>query len=64
MSQIVAAEGFIDSCLVDLDKVESKAAGEVRAKLLLAKVYLSGRGAFLTTYHEEIWNRVASLLGT
>lgn len=58
--QIVAAEGFIESCFDDLEKVESTAASEVKAKLLLAMVYLSGRGEFLSSYayYDQIWKRM------
>lgn len=63
-SQIMAAEGFIESCFDDLEKVESTAASEVRAKLILAMVYLSGRGEFLSSYSyfDEIWKRLLKMI--
>lgn len=62
--QIMAAEGFIESCFDDLEKVESTAASEVRAKLLLAMVYLSGRGEFLSSYayYDQIWRRLLRMI--
>ncbi|KAH6807667.1 hypothetical protein C2S51_028775 [Perilla frutescens var. frutescens] len=57
-TQIIAAEGFITSCVDDLEKVESTTASEVRAKMLLATGYLSGRGDFLIiSYYDDISKR-------
>lgn len=60
--RIFVAEENINSCLDDLEKVESTAAIEVRTKVLQAKVYLSGRGDFLMDYYDDVWHKFWSTI--